>query len=210
VQKQVDRRRLAYDEFIATGDRAFGSFISDLESAGRLENTTVIVSADHGESFEGGVYQHQSPYLTRPVIHVPLIIRTPGQQDNRTINFTTDQTSLAPTILELAGVPKPDSMSGHSLVELLNRDSRGDNEGAAFTQYLERNSVFKPLRNGTVGVIDGQFEYVVYLDSQKGELRPLNEAHIWNLDRSADYPTRAEALRAALHLRFPELVRQTT
>ena len=76
----------------------------------------------------------------------------------------------------------------------------------AFTQYFERNSVFKPLRHGSVGVIDGQYEYVFYLDSQKGELRPLNEAQIWNLDRSAEFPEQAASLRAALHSRFPDLV----
>ena len=154
-QSQVDQRRLRYDEFIATADRAFGAFMSDLEKSGKLVDTTVIVSADHGESFEGGVYTHSSPYLTRPVIHIPLIIRTPNQQQGRTVAFTADQTSLAPTILDLAGVAKPDSMRGQSLVGWLNRDGQGEGEGLAFCQYLERNSVFKPLRRGTVGVIDG-------------------------------------------------------
>ena len=59
-QKVIDALRLRYDEFIATGDRAFGSFMSDLQQSGRLQNTTVIVSADHGESFEGGVFEHRS------------------------------------------------------------------------------------------------------------------------------------------------------
>lgn len=205
-QSQVDERRLRYDEFIATADRAFGDFILELENRGTLRNTTVIVSADHGESFEGGVYQHESPYLTRPVIHVPLIIRTPGQQEGRKVAFTADQTALAPTILDLAGVPKPDSMRGPSLVGWLNRDGQGEGEGLAFTQYLERNSVFKPLRHGTVGVIDGHYEYVLDIDTQKGALRPLNEAQLRNVDRSAENPARAEALRAAIHARFPDLV----
>ena len=205
-QSQVDQRRLRYDEFIATADRAFGAFMSDLEKSGKLVDTTVIVSADHGESFEGGVYQHVSPYLTRPVIHIPLIIRTPNQQQGRTVAFTADQTSLAPTILDLAGVAKPDSMRGQSLVGWLNRDGQGEGEGLAFCQYLQKNSVFRPLRTGTVGVIDGQYQYVVYLDTKKGELRPLKEAQIWNLDRNAENPAKVEALRAALHARFPELV----
>ncbi len=205
-QSQVDQRRLAYDEFLLSVDRAFGGFMSDLEKSGKLSNTTVIVSADHGESFEGGVYQHQTPYLTRPVIHVPLIIRTPGQQDGRTVAFTADQTSLAPTILELAGQPKPDWMRGESLANWLNRDGEGEGEGLAFTQYLEKNSIFKPLRHGSVGVIDGLYEYVFYLETQKGELRPLNEAQIWDLDRSAEHPARAEALHAAIHSRFPDFV----
>ena len=148
-QSQVDRRRLLYDEFIRTADRGFGAFISELEKSGKLSNTTVVVSADHGESFEGGVYQHSSPYQTRPVIHIPLIVRTPGQQDSRTVAFTADQTALAPTILELAGQPKPGWMRGQSLAEWLNRDDGSEGAGLAFTQYLEKNSVFKPLHHGT-------------------------------------------------------------
>ena len=97
-----------------SSDRAFGEFMSDLENSGKMSNTTVVVSADHGESFEGGVYQHQTPYLTRPVIHIPLIIRTPGQRDGRTVAVTADQTSLAPTILDLAGQPRRDWMRGQS------------------------------------------------------------------------------------------------
>jgi arylsulfatase A-like enzyme len=207
-QSLVDRRRLAYDEFIATADRAFGEFMSELEKSGKLRDTTVIVSADHGESFEGGVYKHESAYQTRPVIHVPLIIRTPGQQEGRRIAFTADQTALAPTILELAGQPKPNWMRGQSLVGWLNRDGQGEGEGLAFTEYMERNSLFKPLRHGTVGVIDGRHQYVLSLDTQKGELRPLNEAQIWNLDRTAENPARAEALRAAIHSQFPRLAQE--
>jgi len=210
-QREVDRRRLLYDEFISTADRAFGSFMSDIESGGKLRDTTVILSADHGESFEGGVFQHESPYLTRPALHIPLIIRTRDQQHGRKIAFTADQTALPPTILELAGQPQPDWMRGQSLVKWLSRDAQGEGEGMAFAQFLERNNLFRPLRHGTVGVIDGRshYQYVLDLDSQKGSLRPLEQAQIWNLDRTADNPALAEALRAAIYSRFPEALRPT-
>jgi arylsulfatase A-like enzyme len=175
-----------------------------------LPNTTVVVSADHGESFEGGVFQHETAYLTRPVIHVPLIIRTPGQEQGRRVAFTADNSALAPTILELAGLPKPASMRGQSLVEWLNRDGQGEGEGVAFSQFLEKNSVFKSVRHGTVGVIDGksQHQYVLDIDTQKGSLKPLNEAQIWNLDRSGENPALAEQLRATIATRFPDMVRK--
>jgi arylsulfatase A-like enzyme len=205
VQPEVDRHRLAYDEYILSTDRAFGSFIAELEKSGKLRDTTVVVSADHGESFEGGVYQHQTPHLTRPVIHIPLIIKTPGQQTGRTVAFTADQAALAPTILELAGQSKPDWMNGESLAPWLNRQDSGTGKGLAFTEYLERNSVFQPLHHGTVGVIDGEYQYVFYLDSQKGALRPLNQAQNWKLDVSAENPAKAAALRATLRSRFPKI-----
>ena len=208
-QKEVEQHRLRYNEYIATADRAFGEFMADLQAGGRLDNTTVVVSADHGESFEGGVYQHGGPDMTRPVIHVPLIVRRAGQQEGRTIAVTADQTSLAPTILELAGASRPASMRSPSLVPLLDQSQTAGDEGRAFCQYFERNSVFRPIQHGTVGVVDRQFQYVVTIDSQKGALRPLSEAQDFRIDRSAAYPADAEALRNSLHERFPDLVRQT-
>jgi arylsulfatase A-like enzyme len=205
VQSQVDRHRLAYDEYIATADRGFGAFMADLDRSGKLQNTTVIVSADHGESFEGGIYQHESPYQTRPEIHIPLIIHTPGQQNSSTVSVTADQTALAATILDLARQPKPEWLRGQSLVGWLGRDGEGGGEGLAFTQHLERNSIFRPLRHGTVGVIDGKYQYVLDLETLKGWLRPLDEAQYWNVDRSAEDPARADALRAAIYSRFPYL-----
>src|SRR5207244_12917931 len=103
--------------------------MADLEKAGRRHNTTVVVSADHGESFEGGVYQHQTPYLTRPVIHVPLIIKTPGQQSGRAVAFTADQTSLAPTILDLAGQANQDWRHGELHAPCLSAEDAGRGQG---------------------------------------------------------------------------------
>ncbi len=209
-QDKVDQRRLAYDECLATADRAFGDFMSGLERSGRLRNTTVVLSADHGESFHGGIYQHGGRYQTRPVIHIPLIIRTPNQQQGRTVEFVADQTAIVPTVLELAGQPKPDWMAGQSLVKWLEGDSAGEGQGLAFCQYLEINSIFKPPRHGSAGVIDGQYQYVVVLSSQNGGLRPLPQAETWNIDYTAENPARAKALRETLASRFPDLVRRAT
>ena len=207
-QSLVDERRLRYDEFIATADRAFGAFMADFARSTKSQNTVVIVSADHGESFEGGVYQHSSPYLTRPVIHVPLIIKLPDQRQGHNVTTPADQTALAPTILELAGQSKHESMRGESLVKWLKEGNAEDGKGLAFSEYLERNSAFRPLEQGMVGVVDGKYQYVIDLATQKGALRPLNEAHFWNLDKTSENPERAEELRAAIHGRFPDLVKK--
>lgn len=207
-QPSVDERRLRYDEFVATADRAFGSFMADFARTKWAQNTIVIFSADHGESFQGGVYQHSSPYLTRPVIHIPLIIKLPNQHEQRKVATPADQTALSPTILELAGQTKPATMHGESLVKWLQDGAPVEGEGLAFCEYLERNSVFQPVRNGTVGVIDGKYQYVIDLATQKGALRPLSEADLWNLDKSSEDPSRAEALRATIRSRFPELVQK--
>ena len=96
-------------------------------------------------------------------------------------------------------------MRGPSLAAALNGNNATNAQGMAFTQFLEKNSVFKPLRHGTVGVIDGEYQYVLDLDTQKGWLRPLNQAQLWDTDRTRENPDRATALRQSIYARFPEL-----
>jgi len=141
------------------------------------------------ESLEGGIFRR-------------------GQQDSHSVAFTADQTALVPTILELAGQSEPDRMRGQSLLERLDREAQGEGEGMAFCQCSEKNSVFKGLRHGAVGVIDGksQYQYVLDVVTRKGSLKPLNEAQIRNLDRSAENPGLAQQLCAIIASRFSELV----
>jgi arylsulfatase A-like enzyme len=204
-QPLIDKARLRYDEFIADADDAFGRFIAELDGSGRFRDTTVIVSADHGESFEGRVYGHAHSRLTLRQIHIPLIIRTPGQGSGRRVNVTADQTSLAPTILDAAGVARPEWMRGESLMPWLTQDGAGEGQGWAFTQYLATNSVFRTATKGTVGVINGGNQYVIDLSSGNEILRPLAEAHSWNADHAAENPELARALRQAIYSRFPDL-----
>ncbi len=209
LQTQVDKDRLRYDEFVADADSAFGDFISALQTHGKLANTAVIVSADHGESFQGGVFQHELPYQTLPEIHIPLIVRMPGQERSARVAFVADQTALAPTILEIAGLPRANWMRASSLVPYLNSDtSAGGSKGLAFTEYLETSSIFRPAHSGTAGVTDGVHQYVLNLGTGEGALRNMAEPLIWNIDRSSEDPAAARELRDDLYSRFPDLPRK--
>lgn len=179
--------------------------MSEMESAGKLRNTAVVVAADHGESFEGGVYRHANSHITRPQVHVPLIIRMPGQHQGNRVSITADQTSLAPTILDIAGLPRPKWMRGQSLIPSMSPERQGDCEGLAFSQYLEGNTIFEPVRKGTIGVIDAQNQYMVLLASGRGILRSLAEAHLSSYDNSAQNPALAQKMRSAICSRFPYL-----
>ena len=204
-QHLVDLARLRYDEFVSETDEAFGRFISQAEARGRLQNTMMVVTSDHGESFEGGVYSHKSRYLTRPQIHIPLMIRMPGQEQGRRISRVADQTSIAPTILEAVGLTKAEWMRGRSLIPELTVNSPVTEPASAFTQYFETDSTMRPLRKGTVGIIRDREQYIVDLPTGKGFLRPLSEAQSKDCDHSAENPALAAELRSAIHARFPEL-----
>jgi arylsulfatase A-like enzyme len=206
-QAVVDKARLRYDEWIAQADGAFGSFMAALRSSGRLNNTAVIVSADHGESFEGGWMGHGGAQQLRPIIHVPLVMHLPRQSERRDITAVVDHTALAPTILDLAGLTRPEWMDGQSVTPLM-RGKGASAGGLAFTQFFVPNSVFEPVRYGTVGAIDGQYQYVFDLEKGSGGLFQLSDA-CQGLERSRAEPQVAAELHARMRQRFPSLFSRT-
>jgi arylsulfatase A-like enzyme len=203
-QPLIDEGRLRYNEWTAQADAAFGQFMSDLRNAGRLTDTAVIVSSDHGESFQGGFLGHGGSQQLRPILHVPLLVHLPGQAVKQEIVVAADQTALAPTILEIAGLGRPGWMDGQSLLGLSG--AAGDNRTSrAFTQFLAPNSSFEPVTRGTVGVIDGQHQFVLDLEKNAGALFDLAEAHDQKVDRSPAEPALAANLRAQIVQEFPEI-----
>ncbi|NRA97918.1 MAG: sulfatase, partial [Planctomycetes bacterium] len=91
-----------------------------LDDAGLLDNTVLLFASDHGETFgEHGVHGHARNVLT-PVVWVPLVFRFPFPVEPP-VRVTTQvrNVDLAPTLMDLAGVPIPESFEGRSLVPLL-------------------------------------------------------------------------------------------
>lgn len=108
-----------YDESLLYLDNQIGSLLDTLKARGKLENTIVIVTADHGESFgeHGMVHHGGSLYLEQ--IRVPLLIWGPGILPNdRRVESPVDLRSLPRTIAELA--IQKDTFPTHSLLELLD------------------------------------------------------------------------------------------
>ena len=52
AQPLVDKHRLRYRESMMAADASLGAFLDQLENSGRLRNAIVVITSDHGESFE--------------------------------------------------------------------------------------------------------------------------------------------------------------
>ncbi|MGH9845528.1 MAG: sulfatase family protein [Blastocatellia bacterium] len=111
-------------------DRDAGQIIKALESAGQLDNTIIVWTADNGMPFpraKATVYDGGS--------HVPLAVRWPPKvTGGRTLDDFVVLTDVAPTLLEAAGLrPKPE-MTGRSLMPLL----AGRKQSGRDKVFLER------------------------------------------------------------------------
>ena len=112
-----ERMERVYDAEVAEVDAQIAS-LQNLFKLYGLVDPIFVVLADHGEEFwdHGGMLHGQTLY--EEVIHVPLVVVEPGA----TTGEVTDTVSLrdvAPSLLDLAGIPRPASFEGRSLRALL-------------------------------------------------------------------------------------------
>jgi arylsulfatase A-like enzyme len=91
-----------------------------LDDAGVLDRSVIVFTSDHGEAFgENGKVGHARNVLT-PVLWVPLVIRLPFPL-GPPLRVATQvrNVDIAPTLLDLAGVPAVESFEGSSLLPLI-------------------------------------------------------------------------------------------
>ena len=110
--------RLDYARYLANVrdlDRGFGMVMKLLKDRGLDENTIVIFMGDNGESLLRG-----KGTLYGRGLHVPLIIRWPGQvKPGSTSDILVSGEDLAPTILAAAGLQPAAGMTGISFLPAL-------------------------------------------------------------------------------------------
>jgi hypothetical protein len=92
--------------------------LARLDALGLRDDTIVVLTADHGEEFgeHGGIGHGRSLY--GEVVRVPLLLRWPGHLEaGRVVTHLSQHLDLAPTILDLAGVARPASFRGTTVLE---------------------------------------------------------------------------------------------
>ncbi len=93
-----------YDAEVAYQDHLLAELFESLERAARRANTATIVVADHGEMLGEHQLMGHGFGVYQELIHVPLLIRCPGQKTPHVIANPVSTTQLFHTILDLAGV----------------------------------------------------------------------------------------------------------
>jgi arylsulfatase len=176
MQPAVDLMRDYYDEFIKYLDEKFENFIRDLNKR-QIGNTIIILSADHGDSFEHGYFTHGGPFLYEQVTHIPLIIKEPGKNTGQVISDLVGQIDIPATILDLANIPGPSWMEGRSLLPLM-RGKQLPNRPVFTMNFQENRSLGHKITKGSIAVREGDYKLIHYLEK--------NESLLFNLKNDPD------------------------
>jgi arylsulfatase A-like enzyme len=111
--------KASYDGEIRYLDHHLERLFEFLEGAGRLKNALIIITSDHGEHFgEHKLFVHSNS-LYEELIKVPLIISWQEKVEPGLRDQLVSLVSIAPTILDAAGLRIPTDMEGNSLLSTL-------------------------------------------------------------------------------------------
>jgi len=118
--------RDAYDAAIAYLDHELGQLLSSLDESHQLDNTMVIITADHGEEFmEHGLAEHGNS-LYRPSVEVPLMVVWTGRiPAGARVSTPVSLRQLPATVMELAGLASSSPLPGPSLVPYWSEPAEG-------------------------------------------------------------------------------------
>ncbi len=193
----ADRQRIAdlYASAIAWTDRQLGRLFRGLARRGRLADTVVVVTADHGEELwdHGWFFHGQSLY--DELLHVPLLVHVPGLGNGRVVDDLVSTLDILPTVAEAAGLP-PIARDGRSLLSSMrgSQDPAGPARAVfATVSYAEprtpeRQAVRTRNRKLVRNVSDGTLEVYDLADDPR-ERNNLGAA-------APDLPALAESLDA--------------
>ena len=170
TREQLHRQRAYYLANVTMIDERIGQILQALQDRGYLENAVVIFTSDHGDALSD--HGHSQKWTMYDAItRVPMIVWAPGRfVGGRQIDALCQQMDIAPALLELAGVPIPESMEAESLLPaLLGEPWEGRQH--VFAEHgrdgmLQETSFMTMVRSP-------EFKLVHFLDQPSGQLFDL-------------------------------------
>ncbi|MDJ0853386.1 MAG: sulfatase-like hydrolase/transferase [Myxococcota bacterium] len=173
-------------------DHQVGIVVDEIHQLGIADQTILVVTSDHGEGLDEHDEETHTFFVYDSTMRVPLLFWGPGRIPQGRVPSLVRLVDVAPTLLDLLGLPPLPTAEGVSLRPLFTEPA-GDLELAGYGESFAPLSLFgcDPLRFVRVG----PWKYIHKLEpelfdveSDPGELR----------NRADEEPTRVAALRERL------------
>lgn len=130
----------AYLACISFTDEQVGRLLDALDASPHAKNTIIVLYSDHG-FFLGEKDHWAKQSLWERATRVPLIISAPGYSQDATSSRPAELLSIYPTLIELCGLTKNETIDGSSLVPLMKNPQAEWKQPALTTHYQNNHSV---------------------------------------------------------------------
>lgn len=120
LSKQAGRLS-PYDARVAYADELVAELVAFLKKRGLYSGGVLVLTSDHGEALGDHGEQGHGLFAYEPVIHVPLIVKSPRRDGGgRHSSALVQHIDIAPTLLDMVGAPRPSGLKGRSLRGVLD------------------------------------------------------------------------------------------
>ena len=127
-----------YDGGVTATDARLGRLLEKLDALGLTESTVVVFTADHGDDlFDHNRYFFHGNSVYQGTLRVPLVVAGAGLPAAARRDAVVQNVDVAPTVLELLGVPVPADMDGRSLVGLMRGTTSDPPRPCAFIEWQD-------------------------------------------------------------------------
>lgn len=156
----------SYNAAVTAADAAVGKLLAALKQQKLYANTAVLIVADHGEALGAHGEGTHGVFLYDETIHVPLLLKLPETQPAKRVAAKVRLVDVAPTLLEIAGVPVPSQMQGQSLLRIAKASGGADQPVYSRSDLPQRGFGWSTLQSWRAG------KYL-YIRAPKPELYDL-------------------------------------
>jgi len=115
----IEKVLAVYDGAISFIDQEIGNLIRSLRQWGILDNTLIILTADHGESLTEHEIYFDHHGLYNETIHIPLVFKYAGLPQGKVVRGFVQHIDIVPTILDILGIESGLDYDGMSLLPLI-------------------------------------------------------------------------------------------
>jgi arylsulfatase K len=154
-EKRVRAVRRTYYAMIAEADAVIGRLLRAVDELGLAGSTYIVFTGDHGDTN----MQHQQTLknsMYESSVRVPLIVTGPGVKEGVVVDDLVSLVDIFPTLMDMASLPKPEGLSGQSLMPLLTGKD-ADRRNWALSQYHSNMA-----NTGAFMLRRGPWKYVAY------------------------------------------------
>lgn len=123
----LKERKIREMQTISGIDKLLGKLVNNLEKQGVADNTIIVFTSDHG-LMHGEFGLGGKTLLYDPSVRIPMVVYDPRMKQNKAVqsNELVALVDIAPTLLDLANIPIPEQMQGHSLKPLMQKVQADD------------------------------------------------------------------------------------
>ena len=173
----AQRIKAAYYGMIELIDDNVGRLLDALERTGQRKNTLIIFMSDHGETLGDHGLVAKGCRFYEGLVRVPLIVSWPGQfAPGRVSDALVELIDVAPTLLDVVGLPKPERMQGRSLLPMLKGETDTHREFVRCEYYRALSPAAQAHFVGSYATMlrDRRYKLVNYHGHAMGELFDLD------------------------------------